>query len=228
MAFQQQGPKQPLYIVRFPQKQLWHLYDGSADDTVDAGILCWWWAGRVFLGGCLEVADWIPTKKPQCFSFFFSSFFLFCVTCTWVRFRANTFFFKKNISYLCHNRYFDAVQIYTNIGLNRHLGRLCIVLVTSISTPTSTRMDMSTNTHTTTHTGTHMATLKNTRMQIRMNTHMVTRTSIRMSTRMVMELLTMEIVSSHSICICFYSYCFDTLTPDIYSRSKDLGGTESS
>lgn len=39
VAFQQQGPKQPLYTVRFSQKDLWDLYDGHHDDTVDVGIL---------------------------------------------------------------------------------------------------------------------------------------------------------------------------------------------
>jgi nitrile hydratase subunit beta len=39
LAFQQQGPKQPLYKVRFRQKELWNLYDGHHNDTVDAGIL---------------------------------------------------------------------------------------------------------------------------------------------------------------------------------------------
>eukprot|EP00026_Physarum_polycephalum_P006785 Phypoly_transcript_06837.p1 GENE.Phypoly_transcript_06837~~Phypoly_transcript_06837.p1 ORF type:complete len:491 (+),score=51.40 Phypoly_transcript_06837:144-1616(+) len=42
VAFLQEGPKQPLYIVRFPQKQLWHLYEGNPEDTVDADIYQFW------------------------------------------------------------------------------------------------------------------------------------------------------------------------------------------
>lgn len=42
VAFQQEGPKQPLYVVRFHQKDLWDLYDGHDEDTVDADIYQHW------------------------------------------------------------------------------------------------------------------------------------------------------------------------------------------
>ncbi len=43
LAFGRDGlPKQPLYRVRFNQKEVWPDYTGSADDTVDIEIYQHW------------------------------------------------------------------------------------------------------------------------------------------------------------------------------------------